>query len=91
MDQDGTVSYAVKLLKDMAESNRVDKKTEQERMEEKRAEKKRAEKERQEQVVEKKQETEKIEASSIEELIKAIKAKLHPEENVDTDKVEEEL
>lgn len=89
MDKDGTVSYAVKLLKDMAESNRVDKKTEQERIEEKRAEKKKAEKERQEKVVQKKQETEKIEASSIEELIKAIKAKLHPEETADQDMAEE--
>ncbi len=80
MDKDGSVSYAVKLLKDMEEGSRVDKKTQQERMEEKRAEKKKAEKERQEKVVEKKQETEKIEASSIEELIKKIKDKLHPEE-----------
>ncbi|MDE7203153.1 MAG: hypothetical protein K2O91_14905 [Lachnospiraceae bacterium] len=80
MDKDGSVSYAVKLLKDMEESSRVDKKTEQERIEEKRAEKKKAEKERQEKVVQKKQETEKVEASSIEDLIKAIKAKLHPEE-----------
>lgn len=90
MDKDGSVSYAVKLLKDMEESSRVDKKTEQERIEEKRAEKKKAEKERQEKVVQKKQETEKVEASSIEELIKAIKAKLHPEEAEDTTKAEEE-
>lgn len=96
MDRDGNVSYAVKLLKDMEESSRVDQKTEQERVEKKRAEKKEAEKERQEKVVQKKaeeeqqekvvqkkQETEKVEASSIEELIKAIKAKLHPEETAD--------
>lgn len=88
MDKDGNVSYAVKLLKDMEESSRVDKKTEQERIEEKRAEKKKAEKERQEKVVQKKQETEKIEASSIEELIKAIKAKLHPEETGDVGETE---
>lgn len=85
MDKDGSVSYAVKLLKDMEEGSRVDKKTEQERLEEKRAEKKKAEKERQEKVVEKKQETEKIEASSIEELIKKIKEKLHPEEAEETE------
>lgn len=85
MDKDGSVSYAVKLLKDMEESSRTGNKTEQERIEEKRAEKKKAEKdkaekEQEERVVQKKQETEKVEASSIEELIKAIKAKLHPEE-----------
>lgn len=85
MDKDGSVSYAVKLLKDMEESARTDKKTEQERIAEKRAENKKAEKEKsekeqQERVVQKKRETEKVEASSIEELIKAVKAKLHPEE-----------
>lgn len=90
MDKDGSVSYAVKLLKDMEESSRVDKKMEQERIEEKRAEKKKAEKERQEKVVQKKQETEKVEASSIEELIKAIKERLHPEEAAETEKAEEE-
>lgn len=89
MDKEGNVSYAVKLLKDMEESSRVDKKTEQERIEEKRAEKKKAEKERQEKVIQKKQETEKVEASSIEELIKAIKAKLHPEEAEATGDTEE--
>ncbi len=89
MDKDGSVSYAVKLLKDMAESSKADKKTEQERMEEKRAEKKKAEKERQEKVVQKKQETEKIEASSIEELIKKIKEKLHPEDTEALDETEE--
>lgn len=90
MDKDGSVSYAVKLLKDMEESGRADRKTEQERIEEKRAEKKKAEKERQEKVVQKKQETEKVEASSIEELVKAIKAKLHPEEAGNTAVEEEE-
>ena len=90
MDKDGNVSYAVKLLKDMEESSRVDKKTEQERIEEKRADRKKAEKERQEKVVQKKQESEKVEASSIEELIKAIKAKLHPEEVGDTTEAEKE-
>ncbi len=101
MDKDGNVSYAVKLLKDMEENSRADQKTEQERAEEKRAAKKEAEKERQEKVVQKKaeeerqekvvqkrQETEKVEASSIEELIKAIKEKLHSEEAAG--KVEEE-
>ncbi|MDE6221712.1 MAG: hypothetical protein K2G51_15035 [Lachnospiraceae bacterium] len=90
MDKDGTVSYAVKLLKDMEESSKADKESAQERIEEKRAEKKKAEKERQERVVQKKQETEKVEASSIEELIKAIKAKLHPEENEETGDTAEE-
>lgn len=89
MDKDGNVSYAVKLLKDMEESRRADKKTEQERMEEKRAERKKAEKERQEKVVQKKQETEKVEASSIEELIQKIKEKLHPEETEKTDEAKE--
>ncbi|MDE7030560.1 MAG: hypothetical protein K2P63_11435 [Lachnospiraceae bacterium] len=81
MDKDGNVSYAVKLLKDLAESSKVDKEDAQERLDEKRAEKKKAEKERQEKVVQKKQETEKVEASSIEELIKAIKARLYPDGN----------
>lgn len=88
MDKDGKVSYAVKLLKDMEEGSRVDRKTEQERLEEKRAEKKKAEKERQEKVVEKRQETEKVEASSIEELIEKIKEKLHPEETGKVDEAE---
>ena len=98
MDKDGSVSYAVKLLKDMEESSRADKKTEQERIEEKRAAKKeadkktakKAEKEQQEKVVQKRRETEKVEASSIEELIKAIKSKLHPEETEETAAAEEE-
>lgn len=98
MDKDGSVSYAVKLLKDMEESSRADKKTEQERIEEKRAAKKeadkktakKAEQEQQEKVVQKRRETEKVEASSIEDLIKAIKAKLHPEESEETATAEEE-
>lgn len=81
IDQDGNVSYAVELLKQMAENSKTEKKEstlaeeQQERIEEKRAERKRAEKERQE-----KHETEKLEASSLEELIAAIKEKLHPEQ-----------
>ena len=78
LDKDGKVSYAVKLLKDMTENSKADEK-QQERLEEKRAEKKKAEKEHLEKVTQKKKETEKIEADSIEELVKAIKERLHPE------------
>ena len=86
IDQDGNVSYAVELLKEMAENSKAEKKEDtsaekqQERINEKRAERKKAEKERQEKKAQEKQETEKIEASSIEELIAAIKEKLHPEQ-----------
>lgn len=93
IDKDGTVSYAVRLLKDMEESNKAQKKnsttkTQEERIEEKRAERKQAEEERQERIIEKREETEKISAGSIEELIAAIKAKLHPEETAETDAVD---
>ncbi|MDE7476434.1 MAG: hypothetical protein K2M91_00545 [Lachnospiraceae bacterium] len=84
MDKDGNVSYAVKLLKDMEESSKADKKEtsvekQEERVNKRRAERKKAEEEFQERVVQKKQETEKVEASSIEELVKAIREKLYPE------------
>ena len=94
IDKDGKISYAVQLLKDMAESSKEEKKentasrTQQERMEERRAERKKAEKERLEKLELEKQETEKIEADSIEELIAAIKEKLHPEQMSVTDAVE---
>lgn len=87
LDKDGNVSYAVKLLKDMADGSKADKKEnisekkQQERADKKRAEKKKAEEERLEKVTRKKQETEKVEASSIEELVKAIREKLHPEQS----------
>ena len=90
IDQDGNVSYAVELLKEMAENSKAEKKEDtsaekqQERIDEKRAERKKAEKERQE-----KQETEKIEASSIEELIAAIKEQLHPKQISVTQTAEE--
>ena len=86
IDQDGNVSYAVELLKEMAENSKAEKKKDtsaekqQERINEKRAERKKAEKERQEKQAQEKQETEKIEASSIEDLIAAIKEKLYPEQ-----------
>ena len=51
-----------------------------ERISERRAERKKEEEQRQERVVQKKIETEKVEASSIEELVAAIKKKLHPEQ-----------
>ena len=73
MDADGKVTYAVKLLKDMAEKSKATEKTQKERIEEKRAERKEQEKKQQEKL-----ETEKIEADSIEGLIKAIKEKLYP-------------
>ena len=73
MDADGKVTYAVKLLKDMAEKSKATEKTQKERIEEKRAERKEQEKKQKEKL-----ETEKIEADSIEDLIAAIKEKLHP-------------
>lgn len=91
LDKDGNASFAVKLLKDMTESGKADKdaaaKKQQERIEEKRAERKKADKERFEKVTKKKQETEKVEAGSIDELVKAIREKLHPEQT-DVDKEE---
>ena len=70
IDADGEVSYAVKLMKDIAESSRANsEKTQEERIEERREARKKAEKER----------LEKVEAESIEELIEAVKKKLHPE------------
>lgn len=85
MDKDGNISYAVQLLKNMNESSRTQNKnnaskTQQERVENRRAERKKAEQERQEKIIKKREETEKVEADSIEELIAAIKAKLHPEQ-----------
>lgn len=80
VDADGNVSYAVQLLKDMADKAKNDSKTsasdkQQERIEKKRAERKEQEKQRLEKL-----ETEKIEADSIEGLIAAIKEKLYPSE-----------
>lgn len=94
MDKDGKISYAVQLLKDMTESSKAEKKentsskAQQERLEKKRAEKKKAEKERLEKLEKEKQETEKVEADSIEELIAAIKEKLHPKQISITDRTE---
>ncbi len=73
MDADGKVKYAVQLIKDMTEKSKESSKAsesdkQKERIEERRAEKKEKEK----------LETEKIEADSIENLIAAIKEKLHP-------------
>ena len=89
MDKDGNVSYAVKLLKDLEANSKAQK----ERISERRAERKKAEEEREERVVQKKLETEKVEASSIEELVAAIKKKLHPEQfdTAQQAKPEEEL
>ncbi len=77
MDADGKVTYAVKLLKDMAENSKSTAKTQKERIEEQRAARKEQEKK------EEKQETEKIEADSLEGLIAAIKEKLHPTQQTD--------
>lgn len=94
MDKDGNISYAVQLLKDMTESSKAEKKentsskTQQERIEKKRAEKEKTEKERLKKMEQEKQETEKVEADSIEELIAAIREKLHPEELSVTNTIE---
>ncbi len=73
MDADGKVTYAVKLLKNMAEQSKNNTKTQKERLEEQRAARK------------EELETEKIEADSIEGLIAAIKEKLYP--TTQTDKI----
>ena len=86
IDQDGNVSYAVELLKEMAENSKAEKK---ERINAKRTERQKAEKEHQAKKAQEKQETEKIEASSIEELIAAIREKLHPEQMSVTQTVEQ--
>ena len=71
IDADGEVSYAVKLMKDMVESNKAkQEKAYEERVEERREERRKAEKER----------YERFEADSIEELVKALKERLHPED-----------
>ena len=79
----------MKLLKDLEANSKAQK----ERISERRAERKKAEEEREERVVQKKLETEKVEASSIEELVAAIKKKLHPEQfdTAQQAKPEEEL
>lgn len=81
IDKDGKASYAVWLIKDFAERNATNAKelqqSQQDRIEEKRAERKKQEKER----------LEKIEADSIEELVKKVQERLHPEliEEVETE------
>ena len=84
IDKDGKVSYAVKLIQDFAERN--EKRTEEAKkaQQAKKEEEKKADKKKEE---EKKAET--IQADSIEDLIAAIKAKLHPEETADTTDTEE--
>ncbi|NDO51246.1 hypothetical protein FMM75_18175 [Lachnospiraceae bacterium MD335] len=80
MDADGKVTYAVKLLKNMAEQSKNNTKTQKERLEEQRAARKEEAKKQEEEL-----ETEKIEADSIEGLIAAIKEKLYP--TTQTDKI----
>lgn len=80
MDADGKVTYAVKLLKNMAEQSKNNTKTQKERLEEQRAARMEEAKKQEEEL-----ETEKIEADSIEGLIAAIKEKLYP--TTQTDKI----
>lgn len=80
IDQDGKVSYAVKLIQDFEEKNTKRAEESRKAAEEKRAEKKAAEKKKAE-----KTRTEKIEADSIEDLVTAIQEKLHPQENEDVE------
>lgn len=80
MDADGKVTYAVKLLKNMAEQSKNNTKTQKERLEDQRAARKEEAKKQEEEL-----ETEKIEADSIEGLIAAIKEKLYP--TTQTDKI----
>lgn len=82
VNADGEVSYAVKLLRDFAESNKAKQdKAQEERIEERREERKRAEKER----------LEKIEADTIEDLIKAVKERLHPEDVEEEEEAAEKI
>lgn len=90
VDADGNVSYAVQLLKDMAERSKNDRKAtqgnkQQERAEERRAERKEQEKKRLERL-----QTERLEAGSVEELIAAIKEKLYPAEDTEKITIKEE-
>lgn len=85
VDADGNVSYAVQLLKDMAERTKNDKKTSDDEKQQERIEKRRAERREQEEQRLEKLETQKIEADSIEELIAAVKEKLYP--TADTGKI----
>lgn len=80
VDADGTVSYAVQLLKDMAEKTKNDSKAAEDEKQQERIEKRRADRKEQEKKRLEKLETEKIEADSIEGLIAAIKEKLYPTE-----------
>ncbi len=80
IDADGNVSYAVQLLKDMAEQAKNSKKTssadeQKERIEKRREEKKEQEERRKELA------SERIEAGSIDELIAAIKERLYPSDS----------
>jgi hypothetical protein len=80
IDADGTTTYAVKLLQEMAESSKSTTKTaaelQEERLEkkkeEKKAEEKKEEEEKQEEKLEEKQQ-ERLQASSIDELVELIK------------------
>lgn len=85
VDADGNVSYAVQLLKDMAERTKNDKKAAEDEKQQERVEKRRAERKEQEKQRLEKLETEKIESDSIEGLIAAIKEKLYP--TADTGKI----
>ena len=84
IDKDGTVSYAINLLKSFSENNtnstkKLEEKREQEKLEEKRIKKKEEQEKRLEKLKED-EDYEKIEANSIEELIEIVKSRLYPEE-----------
>ena len=80
IDKDGKVSYAVKLIQDFAERNAKRTEEAKEAAKEKKAEQKEKDKEK---------DDNKITADSIDELIAAIKAKLHPQEAEDAATKEE--
>lgn len=81
IDRDGKVSYALQLIKDFEERNSQRAKETAERSKETDLEEKITEK----QEKKKKEQLEKIEAESLEELIAAVREKLHPEEAVTED------
>lgn len=90
IDADGNVSYAVQILKDMADKAKNDSKTSESDKQQERIEKKRAERKEQEKKRLEKLETEKIEADSIEGLIAAIKEKLYPSDETEKITIKDE-
>lgn len=86
IDKDGKVSYAVQLIKDFAERNKTNVKSQKERIEQAREEKAKLE---EKQKLRDKDKVETIKADSLEELVSKIKEKLYPVENSVEEETEE--